>query len=240
VASKPPITVDEKTLYPFTIVLAQTGQQIHLAAETKADTETWVNTIQDAAAMKWDTLLPNADQESSANKDNIDTSHRAISSTTLLSTTPSKSTIDSIVETATTTTTETVPAGYMTNVRNPVETRAFVPPEIMEKIENVAKVVLEELEDDASGWEVFYEKTNYSVKRKIGTSVMEVKVTSELPYSLLEVVSLMINGKRGKELDDGKTVHDVVKVFSNHTWIEYWRYFPVSIVSLTSSPTIVE
>jgi hypothetical protein len=68
------------------------------------------------------------------------------------------------------------------------------------------------------------------VKRKTGTSVIHIKTTTELQYSLLDVVSLMLNAKRGKELDPGKTSHEVLKVFSNHTWIEYWGYLPVSIV----------
>ena len=74
---------------------------------------------------------------------------------------------------------------------------------------------------------MLYEKTNYIVKKKVGTTVLHLKVETELPYSLLDCAALLMDAKRAKELDGAKVIHDIVKVVSNHTWVEHIKYTQV-------------
>lgn len=93
----------------------------------------------------------------------------------------------------------------------------FVPEELTQRINAAAEVLLREFKSD-EGWETFLmEHANYKAKRKARSTHVEVKVESELPFSLLDIMQSIGNEKRG-------VVQDKLKVFSNRTWIDYIRY----------------
>jgi hypothetical protein len=124
-----------------------------------------------------------------------------------------------------------LPSCYLTNVMNPSETRAFTPKDLMERIEKAVKSFVDDVEDTPD-WEPLYEKTNYTVKKKSSNQYVIVRVETVIPYSMLEIIKLVLDLKRQMELDSSKQSHDVLKNISNHTWIEYVKYKAVSSIFL--------
>lgn len=119
------------------------------------------------------------------------------------------------------------PAWYPTNLKNPIETRAFLASDLQDSIEKAVKELCDELRDDSPNWELFYEKTNYVAKRKVGAEMVYLKVESEIPFSLLDAAVLLVDGKRQKELDGAVVVFEDLKHFSNQTLINYCQYAAV-------------
>lgn len=140
-------------------------------------------------------------------------------------------------------------SGYMTNVLNPIETRAFLPttPTIMllDRIENHIQLLYEELlqqeEDVPNSWETInmtmpassnISSSNYQTKRKISNTMIYMKIESILPYNILHIASLLLQSSarssKQMELDPTKQIQETLKTFSNHTKIEYCQYRTVS------------
>lgn len=99
----------------------------------------------------------------------------------------------------------------------------FVPDELLQHIDVAAEALLNQFNSN-EGWENFLtEHANYKAKRKVNSTHVEVKVESELPFSLIDIMQSIGNEKRG-------VVNEKVKVFSNRTWIDYIRYRSVNLI----------
>jgi hypothetical protein len=125
--------------------------------------------------------------------------------------------------------TSSLPGFYNTNLAHPTDTRAFTAKAIMDKIEHAAKVIYDELQSNAPNWEVYSNKTNYIVHHKIATTMIQVKIETVLPYSLLDIATLLANPRRQVELDSTKGKFEILRRYSNHTWMEYSLYATVRV-----------
>jgi len=228
VSTDKPVNVDGIDYFPF--IISKGKQQYYLSSDNKLDADIWVAKIIEAASTA--TVRPSemGDTMSTMNEipASVPVSTPASSSSTGSSSSsmilPSILSSKSSRNAAPAVEVPVLPSCYMTNVSNAAETRAFTPKDIMEKIEKGVKSLIDELSGDASDWEVLYEKTNYTAKKKPHNQVVIVKVESVVPYSLWDIFKVLLDCKRQQELDGAKQVHDMLKSISNHTWIEYVRF----------------
>jgi hypothetical protein len=205
-------TVGDEDYYPFVITVDGTDQVYRLAADNKLDADIWISKIIEASTL-------------SQTSDEVTPPYTPNTSSQTAELLPSSSSSSSAEMCMSTT---TWPDFYMKNVQCPDETRSNLPREKLDKIETVVKQVCDELQPDAPNWGVLWEKGDYRVYRKVGTSILHVKIECHFPCNILHCINLGLNAGRQTELDPGKQIHTVLKSFSNHSWIEYVQYGAVS------------
>lgn len=117
---------------------------------------------------------------------------------------------------------------YQRNIVNSEATRDHIANDLLEKLENGCKVVMEEIADtSADAWEIIMERENYVAKRRMNSNYLHLKVESELPYHILDVFSSLVDPKRTKANPNIQSA-EVMKVYSNHTWLTFTVYKAVS------------
>ncbi len=117
---------------------------------------------------------------------------------------------------------------YQRNIVNSEATRNRFANDLLKKLENGCNVVMEEIADSAAdAWETIVERDNYVAKRRMNSNYLHLKIESELPYHILDVFSSLVDPKRSKANPTIQSA-EVMKVYSNHTWLTFIVYKAVS------------
>jgi hypothetical protein len=112
----------------------------------------------------------------------------------------------------------------MQNVEHSNETRAYIPEDLLPKIEQKAQYLLDMIAADAPGWELMFEKNGLVAKKKPSGNIICVKGELQMPFNLTDVWTLALDGSRQCELDPQRNVHERIKEYSNHTWVDYLKF----------------
>jgi hypothetical protein len=105
---------------------------------------------------------------------------------------------------------------------NPEMTRNNIPEKYAPKVEKAVENVLGLCESE-QGWSPMFEKDGVRALKKSGVAVC-VRSDMMIPFSLLDVFTLLINENRQKDIDPSLKVTRRVKLFSDNTFVEYSRY----------------
>lgn len=77
-----------------------------------------------------------------------------------------------------------------------------------------------------------FDKNGVIGKKKVGDNLC-VRGDSFFPYSLSEVFRLVMDTDAKKELDPMLDSIEILDSYSTHTWIDYLKYKPVSVLQLS-------
>lgn len=105
---------------------------------------------------------------------------------------------------------------------NPEMTRVNIPDKYASKVEKAVENMLKFSNTD-SGWSPMFEKDGVRALKKPGVAIC-VRSDMMVPYSLLDVYTLLVNESRQKDIDPSLKVAKRVKLFSENTFVEYSRY----------------
>ncbi len=193
------VTVEGVEYFPFVITHPKSKNPYNLSTTSKLEADTWVAKLLEAA--------------------NTPISQPAIVVST--SETESKRpALDSV--------NETQQDYFYQNTAHGPETRMYIPPEHLPRIEKSVQNLIDKLTNEGSGWELMFEKNGLVAKKKSG-AVMCVKADVVVPYNIFDVFATVIDPKRQTQLDAQRVIHEQIKEYSNHTWVDYIRFKGVSV-----------
>ena len=113
-------------------------------------------------------------------------------------------------------------SGKLPPPQNADLTRSHIPEKYSVKVERAVQRVLQLCSSD-NGWSTLFEKDGIHAKKKAG-AVVCVRADMVLPFSMLDVFSLLINESRQKEIDPSLKYCKRLKYFSDNTFVEHSRY----------------
>lgn len=209
------VVLDGVEYFPFAISHPKSKTPYHLSSDSKLDADTWVAMLIEAA----NTPPPTPAMTFASPTKEIPVSVTAVSSGGVVISSSESSSKRPAIDS----TNETHQPYFYGNTAHGPETRAYIPPEFLPKIEKQVQVLLDKLSPDAQGWEPMFEKDGLVAKKCPG-SIMRVKAEITLPYCLYDVFSVVLDGKRQTQLDPQRLIHEKFKEFSNHTWADYIRF----------------
>jgi hypothetical protein len=116
---------------------------------------------------------------------------------------------------------------FYQNTTHDAETRMGIPLELLRRVEKSVQELLEKLSNEGSGWELMFEK-NGLIAKVIRGVVVRVKAEITVPYNIFDVFATVIDPNHQTKLDNSRMIHEQIKVYSNHTWIDYTLFKAVS------------
>lgn len=201
VTTSKPVIVDGTEYFPFVISHPKSTKTYNLSSDSKLEADIWVAKIIEAANMPVAAV--------SSGKESAGAS------------TPVKSE-PSVEEPS------DPNAFFLESTIHPSETRADAPRSLMQRIEQLCQQMLDCSPNDAPGWDPLWSKDGLTAKKKSAQNLIWVKAQIVLPFSMFDVFNFITDIQNQRELDPGRLVHERIKCYSNHTWVDYIRYKGVS------------
>jgi hypothetical protein len=188
------VSVDGIEYFPFVITHPKTGKSYYLSCDSKLETDMWVAKLLEAANF----VVPNPSTKEggAAESENSPVKSPAVMGSVRL----------------------------MSNVEHANETRSYIPEDLLPKIEQKAQYFLDMLSPEATGWEPLFEKNGLVAKKKPSGNLICVKGELQVAFNLLDVWALVTDGSRQCELDPQRNLHERIKDYSNHTFVDYIRF----------------
>lgn len=207
VTTSKPMIVDGNEYFPFVISHPKSTKSYNLSSDSKLEADIWIAKIIDAAN------IPVAASTSSGKE-----TASAIS-------TPAKN--EPVVEEP-----SDPNSFFLESTIHPTETRADTPRSLMQKIEHLCQQLLDCSPMDSQGWDPLWVKDGLTAKKRPANNMIWVKAQIILPFSVYDIFNYITDIQNQRELDPGRLIHERIKCYSNHTWVDYIRYKGVSFKSL--------
>lgn len=244
-----PSMVDGEEFFPFTITHPGTSKPYHLSASSKADADDWIAKINQAAKSS---ELPNGSTKQGNNRratyTNVTNSPTSIPiapdadvPSSAPSTVPFKSNASatsSISESAADGTVNkdgeengvVAPAGN--SILKPEAVMKNIPSHLTDTLESKICEMFDAISPGAPGWEIFMDKDGVKgLKRPGAGDLSAIRADALMPYNILDVFQCVTSVECLMIMDPMRKQQDKLKILSNHSWIEYFRFKEVWPIS---------
>lgn len=105
-----------------------------------------------------------------------------------------------------------------------------IPAHLTEKLENKVALMFDAVSPGAPGWEIFMDKDGVKgLKRPGQGDLSAIRADSLMPYNILDVFQCVTSVECLMIMDPMRKQQDKLKILSNHSWIEYFRFRDVRI-----------
>lgn len=234
-----PTMADGVEYFHFTLTHPNNSKPYNLSALSKTDADDWIAKINQAAKVTdapGSTSKPTMRRTSFTNAAppaSVDTPTESVKSTkssqnvpfqpnsnTVASSSTDESAADEADTSAATGTTLLKPEATVKNL--PVHLKDIVESKILEMFDAVSA--------GAPGWEIFMDKDGVKgLKRPGKGDVSAIRADCTMPYNILDVFQTVTSAESCLIMDPMRKQQDVLKVFSNHTWVDYLRFKEVCL-----------
>lgn len=203
ITTSKPVSVDGVEYFPFTISHPKSSKPYHLATDSKLESDIWVSKLLEAASLNQNSATEEECTDTSTSASTVGNSSDANRFSTY--------NVDN-------------PESYLfPNTSHAPETRMYIPKDLLGKIEKNIESFFELISPESPGWESFFDKNGVTGKKRFGNLIF-VKAETVMPYCIYDVFSVIADINRQKEIDPQRLIHEKIKEYSNHTWVEYLRF----------------
>jgi hypothetical protein len=238
-AAATPTMADGVEYFHFTLTHPHNSKPYHLSAISKADADDWIAKINQAAK------VPIQDTPNSSSKAQVRRSSYSGSpnSTEVTPPSPNDSKSSQSVPFKTKTATfaddiEPVPeaaeaeftgapgaVGSAKSILKPDATYKNIPAHLKDLVETKIEEMFDAVSPGAPGWEIFMDKDGVKGMKRPGSGdFAAIRADCTMPYNILDVFQIVTSAECQLVMDTMRKQQDVVKVFSNHTWLDYLRF----------------
>jgi hypothetical protein len=121
------------------------------------------------------------------------------------------------------------PSTNDTAIVKPDATLKNVPAHLADKLESKIADMFDAISPGAPGWEIFMDKEGVKgLKRPGQGDLSAIRADSLFPYNILDVFQCVTSVECLMIMDTMRKQQDKLKILSNHSWIEYFRFRDVS------------
>ena len=242
-----PTMADGVEYFHFTLTHPNNSKPYHLSALSKTDADDWIAKINQAAKV---TDAPGSSSKPTMRRTSF--TNTAVTTPTSVDTPPatteSKSTKSSqnvpfqTNNTAAASTTgnserestledaDSAAPATGTTLLKPEATVKNLPVHLKDIVESKILEMFDAVSAGAPGWEIFMDKDGVKgLKRPGKGDVSAIRADCTMPYNILDVFQTVTSAESCLIMDPMRKQQDVLKVFSNHTWVDYLRFKEVNI-----------
>lgn len=237
-----PTMSDGVEYFPFKLTHPGNNKPYHLSALSKPEADDWINKINQAGrtndpqiSAKTNNTRRNSYTEGSSMKE------AAAAAMALESTQSTTSTVPFSDAGASTSAgagagsgvAESDSTGSVTTngtaIVKPDATLKNIPAHLTEKLESKINAMFDAISPGAPGWEIFMDKDGVKgLKRPGQGDLSAIRADSLMPYNILDVFQCVTSVECLMIMDSMRKQQDKLKILSNHSWIEYFRFRDVS------------
>lgn len=107
-----------------------------------------------------------------------------------------------------------------------------IPPHLTEILEKKISEMFDAISPGAPGWEIFMDKDGVKgLKRPGSGDLSAIRADALMPYNILDVFQCVTSVECLMIMDPMRKQQDKLKILSNHSWIEYFRFREVWPIS---------
>lgn len=239
-----PTMADGVEYFHFTLTHPGNSKPYHLSALSKVDADDWIAKINQAAKV---TDAPNSASKpamrrtSFTNTTNtpasVDTPtavsdsakySKSSQNVPFQSNNASNTVTTSGVAERESTADDSADAGAATTgtaILKPEATVKNLPAHLKDIVESKILEMFDAVSPGAPGWEIFMDKDGVKgLKRPGKGDVSAIRADCTMPYNILDVFQTVTSAECCLIMDPMRKQQDVLKVFSNHTWVDYLRF----------------
>jgi hypothetical protein len=238
-----PTMADGVEYFPFTLTHPGNNKPYHLSAISKAEADDWITKINQAGKTSEPQISAKTTNtrratytESASLKESAaaamasssDAAGPAAASTVPFKTAPSAAAAgdapassENVAEEG-----DAPAAGAPANsIVKPDATMKNIPSHLTELLEKKVADMFDAISPGAPGWEIFMDKEGVKgLKRPGQGDLSAIRADAMMPYNILDVFQCVTSVECLLVMDSMRKQQDKLKIFSNHTWVEYFRF----------------
>jgi len=226
-AEATPTMADGVEYFHFTLEHPNNSKPYHLSAISTTDADDWIAKINQAAKVQEapaSASKPAARRTSYTNIPNTSAGHDAPQETKSSQNVPFKS---GQTDAERESTAEEADGAALTGkaVLKPEATQKNIPAHLKESVEAKILEMFDAVSPGAPGWEIFMDKDGVKgLKRPGAGDVSAIRADCTMPFNILDVFQVVTCAENLLTMDPMRKVQETMKVFSNHTWVDYLRF----------------